>query len=60
LELKDLPGLVCEGTDGHLDLRKLPDVWRKVAGFEPIPIERIGLLPAETGKSPSDAVGQIP
>jgi len=60
LELKDLPGLVCEGTDGHLDLRKLPDVWRKVARFEPIPIERIGLLPAETGKSPNDAVGQIP
>jgi hypothetical protein len=44
-ELKDFPGLIVDGTPAKLVLSKLPEVWRKVAGFEPIPIEKIGLPP---------------
>lgn len=44
-ETKDFPGLVSDGTPAKLDLTKLPAIWQKVAGFEPIPIDKIGLLP---------------
>ena len=44
-ELKDFPDVFGEGPSAKLDLMKLPAVWRKVAGFEPIPVEKIGLLP---------------
>ncbi|QDU59149.1 right-handed parallel beta-helix repeat-containing protein [Aeoliella mucimassa] len=37
----ELPALRPDGT---LDLTKLAESWEKVPGFEPIPIEKIGLL----------------
>jgi len=46
LELKDCPAIVGEGASARLDLSRLPEVWRNVARFEPIPIERIGRRPA--------------
>jgi len=44
-ELKDFPGLVVEGKTARLVLTKLPDVWRRVEGFSPIPVEKVGMLP---------------
>lgn len=40
-ELADFPGLVGEGSPARLNLSKLPEIWQKVPGFEPIPIEKI-------------------
>lgn len=40
--LADFPELLETGTPARLILAKLPAVWGKVAGFEPIPIEKIG------------------
>lgn len=40
--LADFPELFETGTPARLILAKLPAVWEKVAGFEPIPIDRIG------------------
>ncbi len=40
--LADFPELFEAGTPARLILAKLPAVWEKVAGFEPIPIDRIG------------------
>jgi parallel beta-helix repeat protein len=45
-ELKDCPELVGGAPAARLDLSKLPGLWQKVPGFEPIPIEKIGLIPA--------------
>ena len=45
-ELADLPGLIGGGTPAKLDLSKLPAILQKVPNFEPIPIEKIGLLSA--------------
>jgi hypothetical protein len=45
-ELKGFPELFGKGLSAKLDLTKLPDVWRKVPGFEPIPVDKIGLRPA--------------
>ena len=41
--VKDFPFFPGEGSSDKLDLAKLPNVWRKVSGFPPIPIEKIGL-----------------
>jgi hypothetical protein len=30
------------GAPARLDLSKLPAVWQKATGFEPIPIDQIG------------------
>lgn len=43
--LSDFPGLVEGGPPARLNLAKLPAVWAKVPGFEPIPIEKIGPRP---------------
>lgn len=40
--LTEFPELFDGQTPGRLDLAKLPAVWAKVPGFEPIPIDRIG------------------
>jgi len=45
-ELADFPGLLGEGTPAKLDLSRLPALWQKVPNFAPIPVEKIGLLPA--------------
>jgi hypothetical protein len=41
--LEDFPSLPQAGSTGKRDLSKLPAIWQKVTGFEPIPIEIIGL-----------------
>jgi len=41
-DLKDFPDLLDSGTPPQLVLSKLPAIWQKVPGFEPIPIEKIG------------------
>jgi parallel beta-helix repeat protein len=41
-QLTEFPELFDAGPPARLNLSKLPAVWRKVAGFEPIPIEKIG------------------
>ncbi|MBN2295278.1 MAG: right-handed parallel beta-helix repeat-containing protein [Pirellulales bacterium] len=41
---EDFPGLVSKGDPPKLNLSKLPAVWKKVSGFEAIPIEKIGLV----------------
>ena len=46
----DVPGLTGEGADGRLDLHKLPEIWKRVTGFQPIPIDRIGLAPVENAE----------
>ncbi|NQT54219.1 right-handed parallel beta-helix repeat-containing protein [bacterium] len=38
----DFPFLPASPAAGALDLKKLPEIWKAVPGFEPIPIERIG------------------
>lgn len=43
--LTEFPELFEGGPPARLNLSKLPAVWQKVAGFEPIPIERIGPRP---------------
>jgi len=43
---EEFPFLPAEGADEKLDLAKLPAIWEKVPGFEPIPVEKIGLSPA--------------
>jgi parallel beta-helix repeat protein len=40
--LSDFPDLLEGGPPPRLNLARLPAVWQKVAGFEPIPVERIG------------------
>ena len=42
LSMKDFPWLPGQGSAKKLDLSKLPAIWQKVPGFEPIPIEKIG------------------
>lgn len=44
-ELTDHPELFDKSTPPKLVLSKLPAVWKNVAGFEPIPIDRIGPRP---------------
>jgi hypothetical protein len=44
--LAAFPELFEAGTPPRLDLSKLPAVWAKVPGFEPIPIDKIGPRPA--------------
>jgi len=39
----DFPFLPPAGPGAALDLTKLAEIWRRVPGFEPIPVERIGL-----------------
>jgi len=39
----DFPWLGASAEEGKLDLAKLPEIWQKVPGFEPIPWEKIGL-----------------
>jgi parallel beta-helix repeat protein len=41
--LDDFPSVPAAGSDEKLDLSKLPAIWQKVPGFQPIPIEKIGL-----------------
>ena len=41
--LTDFPDLFDGVPQPRLHLTKLPAVWQKVAGFEPIPVEKIGL-----------------
>ncbi|NLY01719.1 MAG: right-handed parallel beta-helix repeat-containing protein [Rhodopirellula sp.] len=41
--LTEFPELLDGGPPTRLNLSKLPAIGKKVAGFEPIPIERIGL-----------------
>jgi len=38
----DFPFLPAEESAGPLDLKTLPQIWKKVPGFEPIPFEKIG------------------
>ena len=38
----DFPFLPASPSAGGLDLTKLPEVWKNVPGFEPIPFEKIG------------------
>jgi len=40
---EDFPFLSGEGSTEKLDLAKLPTLWKKIPGFQPIPIEKIGL-----------------
>ncbi len=44
----DFPSLPVGGDGAKLDLGQLPAIWQKLPGFQPIPIEKIGLkgLPA--------------
>ena len=44
-ELKDAAELFDRSSPPKLLLSKLPDVWKKVPGFEPIPIDKIGPRP---------------
>ena len=44
-QLTEFPELFEGGPPARLNLSKLPPVWQKVAGFEPIPIEKIGPSP---------------
>lgn len=41
-EMKDFSFLPDRAADKPLDLEKLPRVWRKVKGFAPIPVDKIG------------------
>jgi len=38
----DFPFLPASPSAGTLDLKTLQEVWKRVPGFEPIPVERIG------------------
>ena len=38
----DFPFLPASASAGGLDLTKLPEIWKSVPGFEPIPFEKIG------------------
>jgi hypothetical protein len=40
-EMADYSSLPAAGAS-RLDLARLPEIWRKVPGFEPIPFEKIG------------------
>ncbi len=42
-ELDDFPAIPAVESGKPLDLSVLPAIWRQVAGFEAIPIEKIGL-----------------
>jgi len=44
-QLTEFPELLAGGPPARLDLSKLPAVWQKLAGFEPIPLEEIGPRP---------------
>lgn len=44
-ELSQFSGLVEPGPSPRLNLAKLPAIWQKVPGFEPIPFEKIGVSP---------------
>jgi len=44
-QLSEFPELFGRGPSPRLDLSKLPAICGKVAGFEPIPIEKIGPRP---------------
>jgi len=41
--VEDTPFLRAEGSTEKLDLSKLPTLWQEVPGFQPIPIDKIGL-----------------
>lgn len=43
LTAADFPGLPSSAENATLDLSILPEIWKKVPNFKPIPIERIGL-----------------
>jgi parallel beta-helix repeat protein len=43
LQASDFSFLPDDPNAGSLDLSKLPEIWEKVPGFEPIPYERIGI-----------------
>ena len=43
MSMEAVPLLPNEGAAEKLDLEKLSTLWREVPGFEPIPVERIGL-----------------
>ena len=43
--LTDFPELLEGSPPARLNLAKLPAVWQKLAGFKPIPVERIGPRP---------------
>ena len=38
----DFPFLPASAEAGTLDLTKLPEIWKKLPGFEPIPYDKIG------------------
>ena len=42
LRRDDVKRLLPSGASGTLDLARLPGVWKRVTGFQPIPIEKIG------------------
>jgi hypothetical protein len=42
-KMSDFSFLPASATEEKLDLDKVPRMWRKVDGFEPIPVDRIGL-----------------
>ena len=50
------------GPPARLNLSKLPAVWQKVAGFEPIPIEKIGpgSRSVDFGSAHQDAGDTVP
>ncbi len=41
--MEDFPFLPTEGSTKKFDLSKLPTLWQKTPGFQPIPIDKIGL-----------------
>lgn len=42
-ELADFPSIPSAASGKPLDLSVLPAIWEQVPGFEPIPIDKIGL-----------------
>ena len=40
--LAEFPFLPASAATGTLDLQRLPEIWGRVPGFEPIPVDRIG------------------
>ena len=41
--MDEYPFLAEKGASEAFDLEKLRPVWQKVSGFQPIPIEKIGI-----------------
>ncbi|HID22282.1 MAG TPA: hypothetical protein EYP14_07760 [Planctomycetaceae bacterium] len=40
--IENIPIVAGAVAENRLDLARLPELWRKVPGFVPIPVDRIG------------------